>query len=195
MKPYRIANTLTLCRLIAIPVVIFLLFRSQKFPQYQLIVLLVLVCMQATDILDGYLARLDRKKTATNNPFGQIMDPIADKLYINSTYLTLSFTHNFPGWIAVIIFSRDILLTSGWIIRSLITKDKSINPNFLGKVCDSCQAICIFALLLNLPLKVKNFAVILTVCITIISGISYFWRDFSIYLFKKGGKYYEIVEK
>ncbi len=173
IKPYTIANLLTLGRLLAIPAVVFLLFKSQQIPKYQTVVLILLICMQVSDILDGYFARLDKKKGVTGNPFGEFMDPVADKLYINATYITLSLTHAFPVWITVIIFSRDLFLTVGWGVLIFITKDTSIKPNFWGKVCDSCQAIYIIAFLFNIPSSFLNFGAILTVSVTIISGISY----------------------
>jgi cardiolipin synthase (CMP-forming) len=181
MRAYTIANILTTGRLLAIPLVIFLLFKSRKFPDYQMTVLIILICMQASDILDGYFARMDQKKNKTPNPFGQIMDPVADKLYINSTYIALVFTHNFPVWITAIILGKDILLTIGWTIRSFLKKNKGIFPNFWGKACDTCQAFFIFAFLFNLPKTFLNYCSALTISLTILSGIMYLRQDFLLF--------------
>ena len=185
MREYTIANILTTGRLLAIPLVIFLLFKSRTFPDYQMVALVVLVCMQASDILDGYFARIDQKKTKASNLFGQIMDPVADKLYINSTYLTLSFTHNFPAWITAIILGKDILLSIGWIIRSSLKKNKGIFPNFWGKACDTCQAFFIFAFLFNIPQTLFKYLSILTVSLTILAGILYIRQDFLLFFRKE----------
>lgn len=91
VRPY-----VTLCRISAIPIVVLLLVRSRDNSVCQLLVLLILLLMQISDVQDGLAARLAKQKTAATNPFGELMDPIADKLYINSTYLTLSIIHNFP---------------------------------------------------------------------------------------------------
>jgi len=185
MRAYTIANILTTGRLLAIPFVILLLFKSRKFPDYQMVVLAVLVCMQASDVLDGYFARIDKKRTNGFNFFGQIMDPVADKLYINSTCLTLSFTHNFPIWITAIIIGKDIFLVTGWTIRSFLKKNRGIFPNFWGKASDSCQAFYIFVFIFNIPKELLNYCSILTVLLTILSGIMYARQDFLFFFTKE----------
>ena len=186
MRSYKIANALTICRILLIPVVITLLFLSRKIPVYQVVALLVLVFMQASDILDGYFARLARRKASTENPFGRLMDPIADKLYINSTYITLSVTHGLPKWITITIVVRDIVIVGGWLLRAILTEEKGVNPNFWGKVCDSCQALLIFAFLLNVPTTFFNYGAIFTIAITIVSAIVYIRNDTRAYIFSKG---------
>lgn len=186
MTTYKIANLLTLVRILAIPIVIILLFRSQHFPPYKIHALFILIFMQASDILDGFLARLVRRKTGVANPWGQLLDPIADKLYINSTYVTLSITHNFPMWITAAIVGRDMIIIIGWTILAILTKEKTIIPNFWGKVCDSSQALLIFAFLLDIPPQFFNYGAILTVLFTVISGISYVWQGVNTYISSKG---------
>ncbi len=185
MRAYTIANTLTTGRLLAIPVVIFLLFKSRKAPDYQIIVLILVICMQASDILDGFFARIDKRKTKNSNFFGQIMDPVADKLYINSTYITLSFTHNFPVWITGIILAKDIFLVFGWAIRSFLKNNKGIFPNFWGKASDTCQAFFIFAFLFNIPKVFLNCCSILTVSLTVLAGVMYIRQDLLFFFVKE----------
>jgi len=174
MRPYAIANILTISRLLAVPLVVFLLLRAKQIPTYQIVVLVVLICMQTSDILDGYFARLDKQKGPKKNTFGEIMDPVADKLYINVTYITLSITHAFPVWITAIIFGRDLFLAIGWGIIILVTRNISIKPNFWGKFCDSCQAIYIIAFVVNIPKVFLEYGAILTVSVTLVSALSYF---------------------
>lgn len=66
-----------------------------------------------------------------------------------------------------------MIIASGWALRALLVKDKSITPNFWGKAADSCQAILVFVFLLNIHTRFFYYGAILTVFFTIFSGISY----------------------
>jgi len=180
MVLFKIANSITLCRILAIPVVIVLLARSQQVHDYQVIALLVLVLLQASDILDGFIARMGQRRIAKSNPFGRLMDPVADKLYINS--ITLLITHSFPVWVTATVVARDLVISTAWAMRLLVTKDKSVKPNFLGKLADSSQAVLIFAFLLNIPDPYFNYAANFTVAVTVVSGLAYLWQGIYRYL-------------
>jgi phosphatidylglycerophosphate synthase len=130
--------------------------------------------MQASDVLDGYLARRARRETCIGNPLGLILDPIADKLYIGCTYTTLSITHGLPYWVSAIVVSRDLFLVFGWLVRLLLTKVKTIRPNAIGKVADTCQAFLIFAFLLKIPMQLLNWGMFVTAVATFVSGVAYF---------------------
>lgn len=60
--------------------------------------------MQISDVQDGLAARLAKRKTAATNPFGELMDPVADKLYklylfdfINHTQFSHMNNRDYPG--------------------------------------------------------------------------------------------------
>jgi len=176
MRFYRWANALTVGRLIAIPFVLFLLFKSHEQPANEHRALVLLVVMQASDILDGVLARRAKRQASVGNPWGEILDPVADKLYIGCTYFTLSITHGFPKWVMAIIISRDLLIGFGWVLRVLLTKIKTIKPNVVGKAADTCQAFLIFAFLLRIPTPLLDLGLTLTVALTLTSGLTYLVR-------------------
>ena len=170
---YKAANALTAGRILAIPFAVFLLTRAQQHPGYLRLAVLILILQQASDILDGFLARRARRKSARENPFGQLMDPVADKLFIGSTYITLSLTHDFPMWITLVIILRDLILPSAWLARLLLAGIKTVRPNPLGKAAESCQALLIFVFLMKAPPGVLNRGMLLTVLITVASGAVY----------------------
>jgi len=175
MRLYWWANALTVGRLAAVPLVVWLLIKSQG--AHDRLPLALLVLMQASDILDGFLARRARRAIGIGNRFGEILDPIADKLYIGSTYITLSFTRHFPEWLMLTVVSRDLLLLFAWLLRLLITNIRTVRPNALGKTADGLQAFLIFAFLLGVPGRILNAWYALTVAFTVASGLAYLMRD------------------
>ncbi len=172
-----IANAITTARLLTVPLVIFLLANSKEHMELEKIAIFVLVLLQASDILDGFLARQAQKKLKTTNLYGQIMDPAADKIYINSTYLTLSITQNFPWWITLIVLSKDVLIFIGWFVIILLNGNKSVKPDVWGKSADTCQAFLIFAFLLRMPYHIFEIGGLVTVILTIISGLTLTIRE------------------
>jgi cardiolipin synthase len=174
-----LANVLTLGRLLGIPFVVYLLVRSRQEVHYERLALALLVIMQASDVLDGYLARRARRETSIGNPLGLILDPMADKLYIGCTYIALSITHGFPSWVTAIVVSRDLLLVSAWLVRLLMTKVRTIRPNAIGKFADTCQAFLIFAFLLKIPMQLLKCGMFVAAVATLVSGVAYFVQGIS----------------
>ena len=172
-----VANGLTVGRLCAVPLVIFLVANAHTNPLYGKIALLTIVVLQTSDVLDGFLARRAQKQRKVRNLFGQIMDPAADKLYINSTCVTLSITQDFPWWITATIFSKDLLIFLAWLVIVIISGNTLVKPDAWGKAADSSQACMIFAFLLNIPRRFFLILGVITVVLTIISGITLIIRD------------------
>ncbi len=94
------ANWLTLARLLLLGPTIYYLRRSNgRWP--------ALICMAValgTDAVDGPLARYRGEVSR----LGQILDPIADKLVIDATAITLSQTRGFPWWMTGLLLFRDV---------------------------------------------------------------------------------------
>jgi CDP-diacylglycerol--glycerol-3-phosphate 3-phosphatidyltransferase len=172
-----IANGLTLGRLCAIPFVIYLLAHVATRASYSKIAIVVIIILQASDVLDGFFARRAQKTHRVNNVFGQIMDPAADKLYINSSCVTLSLMNDFPWWVTLTIFSKDLLITLAWLAMIFVTGNTLVKPDLWGKAADSFQACLIFTFLLNIPRQIFYILGSITVGLTIISGITLIIRD------------------
>jgi len=79
-----------------------------------------------TDGLDGLIARLTRQKTE----LGAFLDPIADKLLLISAYLTLAIVEVLPGWLSVIVITRDVIIMLGILVIMLISHPPRIRPSF-----------------------------------------------------------------
>ena len=117
------ANTVTLVRMILIPV--FLLVLLTDWPNwfraptllYQLrpwIAAAVFGVLAATDGVDGYLAR-SRGEVTT---FGKFLDPLADKLLVTAALLALIEMNVLPAWIAFVIISREFIVSGLRMVAS-----------------------------------------------------------------------------
>ncbi len=166
------ANFLTLLRLLATPVVVVMVWRSAESPELRPAIVALLIFLQATDILDGFLARASRRHLEGSNRFGEIVDPLADKLYIGAAYLTLALTGQFYLWFACLVIVRDVSIVLGWSYI-FYRVGVAIQPNVAGKVADSFQAIFLIAIFLELSPQLMLFGTIATAGIIVFSGLSY----------------------
>ena len=97
-----VPNLLSLGRLVLVPVFFWLILSG-----YDGWALLVLAVSGGTDWLDGYLAR----RWEQISRVGQLLDPLADRLYILSTLVALAWREVIPWWLVGLIVSRDVLIS------------------------------------------------------------------------------------
>jgi cardiolipin synthase len=166
----NLPNFLTLIRIILTPLLVILLINS-KFLE----ALIVFTIAGTTDGLDGLIARYMRQKTR----IGAILDPIADKLLLTSSYVTLAVIKLLPAWLAVTVISRDVIIVFGVLIIYVFQGGVEIRPSVLGKITTVAQLGTIFIVLAdhNLVLfsRILSFLYMATAMITVISGLHYMY--------------------
>lgn len=117
-------NVLSMARLAGIPLFLWLVLG----PQLDVIAFVVLMVSGLTDWLDGYLARRLDQRTR----LGELLDPIADRLYILAVVVALAMRDIVPWWVALLLPLRDLLLWG--LVPLLRTRGHSTLPvHFLGK--------------------------------------------------------------
>jgi cardiolipin synthase len=161
-----LANQITIARIVLIPVfVIGLLQRAVVWP------LLIFLFSAATDVLDGFIARRRGERTV----LGSFLDPVADKLLLVSSFLTLAHLGLVPMWVFVVVFSRDFLILVGWNIIYILTQNARLTPRWPGKSTTFLQMLSVI-LLLVLPGSASAHAVVwLMVAATAVSTVDYVW--------------------
>ncbi len=169
----RVANALTVTRLIAVPLVIWVIYQTGATAELDWVAVSLVVALQVTDILDGYLARQAKHgETARVNPLGEVLDPIADKLYINGAFLTLMVIGRVPVWAGALIVARDLGIALGWTLKYLLSGVRLL-PNIVGKAADSAQALALVIVLARPAPTVTDAVLWLAVVLTVASGLSY----------------------
>jgi len=167
----KIADSLTMMRLLATPLVVYVVLQTAESRRYDWYALALVIVLQATDVLDGYLAR-QAKGSVRIRTLGEILDPIADKLYINSAVIALTWIERIPLWIGALIVLRDALILAGWLATYLGTGVRLL-PNKLGKLADTSQAVLLILVLIRPPQAVLHSWFWLTAVLTVASGMLY----------------------
>lgn len=141
-----------------------------------------------TDFLDGHLAR--KNNQVTN--LGKFLDPVADKLLVNSMVIFLivpaSYAHNgqinFSIWCAILLVARDIVVDALRFIAA--QKGVVIAANIFGKMKTVLEMIAVSLVLLNgwpfiyfdaeWPVRIADIFVYLCTAASLMSGIIYMKR-------------------
>jgi cardiolipin synthase len=135
-----IPNVISIVRLAGVPLFLWLVLG----PEADGWALTVLMASGVTDYLDGYLAR----RLHQTSRLGEILDPVADRLYILSTVVGLAARDIIPVWLALLLPARDLLLWG--LVPFLRTRGYSALPvHFLGKAATAALLYAFPLLLLG----------------------------------------------
>ena len=100
-----------------------------------------------TDGLDGWLARQFKWQSF----FGSFVDPLADKLLVVSSFISLALIGVLPWWLVILVFLRDFSISMGVVVWFLfIQRELNFKPSFLSKLNTTLQlalvTLCLFQL-------------------------------------------------
>lgn len=173
----NLANKISIFRILLLPFfVTCLVYYSPQKDYLRYIALGIFIVAVITDSVDGYLARA-RKEWSK---LGSFLDPIADKLLLLTSFISLSLIRalpegvRLPPWILIVIISRDVIILLGSAVIYVINGSIEIKPSRLGKLATLFQMLTIICLLLYLPFSWAVWSVM--VLFTIASGIGYIIR-------------------
>ena len=161
----HVPNALTIVRFLLIPVIIFACAQGNYIGT-----IILLTLSGITDILDGTIAR----KYNLITDFGKFMDPLADKLLVISALICMIEVGLVPGWMVIIIVSRELTVS---ILRAIAAADgKVIAASSGGKLKTISQMISIPLLLLgkqfgnSMLLSIGNITILIATLLTLYSG-------------------------
>lgn len=135
----HIPNTLTVIRLLLIPLIVFYIFTGNY-----ILAFVFFTISGITDIADGFMAR---KFNLVSN-FGKLMDPLADKLTQIATLASLVFTDIIPVWILLVVFLKEFIMICG--ASFLYGKDVVVYSKWYGKLA---TVLLYIAIVISLLLK------------------------------------------
>lgn len=128
-RVWTIPNVLSLLRLLGVPLFLWLVL----VPRADLAAVGVLVVAGATDWLDGKLARALHQISRV----GQMLDPVADRLYILATLIGMAIREVIPWWLVALLAARDLTMVA--LVPFLRTRGfTSLPVHFLGKAATFC---------------------------------------------------------
>jgi cardiolipin synthase (CMP-forming) len=167
----NIPNTLTLARIVLVPLVVWLIVSHEMLAAFVLFLLAGL-----SDAADGFLA----KRFQWSTELGAYLDPIADKLLLVSIYVTLGLSDHLPAWLVIAVVSRDILIVGAFLLSWVLSRPVPVHPLLVSKANTLAQIVLAGLVLAELGLGLGLHGLILvliplTGTLTILSAGAYFW--------------------
>jgi cardiolipin synthase len=129
-----------------------------------------------SDGVDGYLA----KRFDWHTRIGALLDPIADKLLVGGTFVTMVFTGLVPLWLAALVVLRDVVIVGGATAYNWLVRPVEGEPTRISKLNTVLQLLFIVFVLSNagfgwpdqIAITVIGAGVLVTL---VVSGIDYVW--------------------
>ncbi|MBN4076420.1 CDP-alcohol phosphatidyltransferase family protein [Gemmatimonas aurantiaca] len=164
-KIFTPANLLSLSRIPLAALTVYCLAQDKTFYAVALFVVAAI-----TDFLDGFAARISEKRTGVRNKWGEILDPVSDKIFAIVTLVGILMYRELPLWMAGMIVIRDvgIVLAGSLLLRG---RDVIVQSNLPGKYYFASLSV-----LLVSYLTMFDFGVLMLLPLT---GLLWLWSTVS----------------
>lgn len=169
-------NLLTLARIILVVPTAWYLWQQQMAAA-----LMLMLVAGVTDAVDGGLAR----RFAWQSRFGELLDPVADKLLVVTIFIVFTLQDRLPLWLAAIVVARDIVIISGVGLYRLKMGQVAIAPTLISKANTALQIVALVLLMIGylaLPTYsdwamaiIDPYGFILLALLAVVSGVQYFF--------------------
>ncbi len=176
----NLPNRLTVFRMLLVPLImVFLLtdvFSGKSILTVGVSNILAAGIFAAASLTDWFDGRIARKRHMVTN-FGKVMDPLADKLLVVAVILCFVARGIFPVWCAMIVLTRDFLVTGMRVVA--VAEGLTVAANIWGKVKTAIQMVGMILLILFGTSDIvwqsvtAQLSVYLTTAATLMSGIRY----------------------
>lgn len=173
----NLPNLLTLFRILLVPLLVVALLTKFEGKEYVALGLFLLAA--ATDVLDGWLARRQRKITR----LGKLLDPAADKILMSAAFISLVELGVAPAWMVVLIVAREFAVSA---LRSFAASDNVvIAAGVSGKIKTVVHTVAISVCIIHERLRdlgaedpawLVSAVLWASVALSAASGIDYFVR-------------------
>ena len=169
-----IPNVLSFLRLLGVPLFLWLILVKEADGW----AIVVLAVSGFTDYLDGKLARRWNQISRV----GQLLDPLADRLYILATLVGLTLREIIPLWLAVVLVARDVVMIGVVAMVKAKLGLTGLPVHFLGKSATFCLLYAFPLLLLGdgdgtLPLLARVFG-----WAFVLWGVALYWWAAALYV-------------
>ena len=167
----QIPNTITILRLILVPVLI-LLLRNGEYGY----ALAVFTIAGLSDGLDGYLAR----KYQLQSELGGFLDPVADKVLMVSAYISLSLLGLLPIWVVLLVVARDFLIIGFFMMLISLGDEMHPAPSIYSKINTAFQVLLVVMVLVDQTFslgftRITELLIYSVAVTTVVSAANYYW--------------------
>src|SRR5438046_2433064 len=160
-----IPNLITLGRILLVPVVVWTIMAGEMRVAFVLF-----LAAGISDAVDGYLA----KRFGMATELGAYLDPLADKAMLVSIYVALGIAEAVPGWLVILVVSRDIMIVGAVILSWLVHKPIALKPLLVSKLNTVAQIAlaCVVLAALGFDLNAAMAIVALTALVAALTLLS-----------------------
>lgn len=151
-------NLITLARLLAVPVMVWLIVSGEWTAAFWLF-----VAAGVSDGVDGYIA----KRFDAESVLGSYLDPIADKVMLVCVFVTLGIADEIAAWLVILIVSRDALIVGGTLLSQIVERPIKMKPLFVSKINTVAQIVLAAVALANLGLGWSDFGQVMALEYTV----------------------------
>lgn len=154
-----IPNIISIARLLATPITLYLILQSAFKPAF-----LLFVAAGVSDAVDGYIAKRWNQTTR----LGAFLDPLADKVLLVGVYVALGVVGQLPTWLVILVVFRDVLIVGGVLLLLVLDTSSRVRPHFVSKANTALQLALAATVLADLAVSI-DFSAISTVLIYVVS--------------------------
>jgi cardiolipin synthase (CMP-forming) len=160
---------ITLGRLMAVPVTVWLILNDFMFIAFWLF-----VAAGVSDAVDGFLAKRWNQVTE----FGAYLDPVADKALLVSVFITLGVQGYLESWLVILVVFRDVMIVGAVVLFQTMVRTLNMDPLFISKVNTLAQIILAALVLGAMGFEVDTGLLMemmigIVAVTTMVSGLSY----------------------
>ena len=183
MKLLNLPNTLTLSRILLVPVIVILLYFPSRLTC--VVACFSFILASFTDFIDGYIAR----RTNMVTRMGKFLDPLADKVLISSVLIMLVQLGWAEAWVAIVIICRELIITG---LRAIAADEGVlIAADTFGKLKTVIQMMALVPLMLHYswfgfdPAPLGQFLLYTALALTVFSGSNYLYKFYTMWTSQK----------
>ena len=160
-----IPNLITLGRILLVPVVVWAISSGAMW-----IAFVLFLAAGVSDAVDGFLA----KRFGMTTELGSYLDPLADKALIVSIYVTLGISKVLPGWLVILVVSRDIMIVGAVVLSRLIGSPIKVKPLLVSKLNTVVQIVfaCVVLGSLGFHIEAEMLTMVLMVLVAALTLLS-----------------------
>ena len=130
-----------------------------------------------SDAVDGFVAKRFDMRTR----IGALLDPVADKTLLVSTYVTLGVAGQLPAWLVILVVSRDLMIVGGYLLVQLLAASTRSQPLMISKANTALQIVLVALTLARLAFAFDDYGlggalVYAVATTTVLSGAGYLVR-------------------
>ncbi len=164
-----VPNLISLARLCAVPLIVYLILKSA----YE-VAFWVFVAAGVSDAVDGFIAKHMGQATS----LGSYLDPLADKTLLVGVYLTLGLQGRVDDLVVVLVVFRDLMIIGGAVLLMVFRPNGQIRPAYISKLNTAAQIFLVTFVLAEAGLGFDGGRIILpmnyfVIATTLLSGAWY----------------------